>query len=123
MTTRVVVADDSPQFLELLLVLLAEIPHLEVVGTASDGAAAVRAVVDRRADVALLDVEMPVLDGFAAARSIRRLSPQTMVVLHTAELCDERRRRGYQLNLDVFDKLDLARTLDVVAHVGEVQAA
>jgi CheY-like chemotaxis protein len=37
----------------------------------------VRVTVERGADVALLDVEMPILDGFGAAEEIRRLRPQT----------------------------------------------
>jgi DNA-binding NarL/FixJ family response regulator len=112
---RLVVADDSPSYLELLVVVLGQMPQLEVVGTAADGREAVRVAVEREADIVLLDIEMPGLDGFAAAEEIRRLRPQTDLFLHTSLLVDERRRRAQQLDLRVFDKLELARTVDSVA--------
>jgi DNA-binding NarL/FixJ family response regulator len=80
--TRVVVADDSSPYLELLVLVLGELPEVEVVGMASDGREEVRVTVERGADVALLDVEMPILDGFGAAEEIRRLRPQTDLLLH-----------------------------------------
>ena len=107
-----VVADDSPSYLELLVVVLEQVPQLEVVGTAGDGCEAVRVAVEREADVVLLDVEMPGLDGFAAAAEIRRLRPRTEVLLHTGMLLDERRRQAERLNLRMFDKLELARTIE-----------
>jgi DNA-binding NarL/FixJ family response regulator len=115
--TRLVVADDSPSYLELLVVVLGQMPQLEVVGTAADGREAVRVAVERKADVVLLDVEMPGLDGFAAAEEIRRLRPQTDLLLHTGMLVDDRRRRAEQLNLRVLDKLELARTIELLARV------
>jgi DNA-binding NarL/FixJ family response regulator len=114
-TARLVIADDSPPFLELLVVVLGQMPQLEVVGTAADGRAAVRVAVERAADVVLLDVEMPGLDGFGAAEEIRRLRPQTDLVLHTGSLVDDRRRRAAELGLRVLDKLELARTIELVA--------
>jgi CheY-like chemotaxis protein len=114
-TARVVIADDSPSYLELLVVVLGQMPQLEVVGTAADGCSAVRIAVEREADVVLLDVEMPGLDGFGAAEEIRRLRPQTNLVLHTGMLVDDRRRRAEELNLRVLDKLELTRTIELVA--------
>jgi DNA-binding NarL/FixJ family response regulator len=110
--TRLVVADDAPAYLELLVLVLGQMPHLEVVGRAADGREAVRAAIEHEADVVLLDVEMPDLDGFAAAAEIRRLRPQTELLLHTGMLVDEHRRQAQQLNLRLFDKFDLTRTID-----------
>jgi DNA-binding NarL/FixJ family response regulator len=115
--TRLVVADDSPSYLELLVVVLGQMPQLEVVGTAADGREAVRVAVERKADVVLLDVEMPGLDGFAAAEEIRRLRPQTDLVLHTGMPVDDRRRRAAELNLQLFDKLELARTIESLVRI------
>jgi DNA-binding NarL/FixJ family response regulator len=114
---RLVIADDSPSYLELLVVVLGELPQLQLVGTAADGREAVRVAVEHEADIVLLDVEMPGLDGFGAAEEIRRLRPQTDLVLHTGMLVDDRRRKAEQLNLRVFDKLELARTIELVAQV------
>jgi len=114
---RLVVADDSQPYLELLVLVFGQMPQLEVVGAAADGREAVRVAVERRADAVLLDVEMPVLDGFAAAEEIRRLRPQTNLFLHTGMFGDESRRRAEQLNLPMFDKLELERTIDSIARV------
>jgi DNA-binding NarL/FixJ family response regulator len=115
MRRRVVVADDSPMYLELLAIVLGEMKQLDLVGTAADGREAIELAVDGDADIVLLDVEMPVLSGFAAAVEIRALRPQTVVVLHTARSVEEHRRRGDELNLMVYDKLELPRTIQLLA--------
>jgi DNA-binding NarL/FixJ family response regulator len=120
--TRLVVADDSPAYLELLVHVLGQMPQLEIVGTAVNGREAVRVAVEREADAVLLDVEMPLLDGFAAAEEIRRIRPQTDLFLHTSIFVEERRQRARQLDLRVFDKLELAQTVDRVSRVGRVYA-
>lgn len=57
---------------------------IEVVATAEDGAAAVRAALEHRPDVALLDITMPVLDGLGALDELRRLLPATRTVVLTS---------------------------------------
>jgi DNA-binding NarL/FixJ family response regulator len=114
-TKSIVVADDSPAYLELLVIVLGEVPRLEVVATARDGVEAMHAAIALAADAVLMDVDMPRLDGFAAATEIRRLRPGTDLVLHTALLTDEHRRRGEQLSLRVNDKFALVRTIDLLA--------
>jgi DNA-binding NarL/FixJ family response regulator len=121
-STRVVIADDSEPFLELLRAVLGHMPEVEVVGAAADGREAVRLAVEQDADVALLDVEMPVLDGFAAAEAIRRTHPRTKLLLHTASMVEERRRHGAELNLRVFDKLKFSQTVELVVSARETAA-
>ena len=111
MSTRLVVADDSPAYLELLVLVLDQVPELDVVGTAADGREAVRVTLDSEPDAVLLDVDMPVLDGFGAAAEIRRLRPQTELLLHTGMYLDDYRRRAAQLGLGLVDKLELAQTI------------
>jgi DNA-binding NarL/FixJ family response regulator len=111
MSTRLVVADDSPAYLELLVLVLDQVPELDVVGTAADGREAVRVTLDSEPDAVLLDVDMPVLDGLGAAAEIRRLRPQTELLLHTGMYLDDYRRRAAQLGLGVVDKLELAETI------------
>ncbi|MEU4192532.1 response regulator transcription factor [Kribbella sp. NPDC026611] len=80
---RVVLADDHPVVRAGLAALLTSIPGLEVVGVASTGREAVREVVTTRPDVAVLDLQMPDLDGFAATRELARSAPDTAVLVLT----------------------------------------
>jgi DNA-binding NarL/FixJ family response regulator len=80
---RVVVADDHPIVRDGLTALLGSIPGFEVVGVAATGRDAVREVVLTRPDVAVLDLRMPDLDGFAATRQIAKAAPDVAVLVLT----------------------------------------
>ena len=68
---RVLVVDDHEIFLQGLVLLLDRDERLEVVGTATNGADAVRLAEELRPDVVLLDVVMPGMDGYEAAGALR----------------------------------------------------
>jgi DNA-binding NarL/FixJ family response regulator len=80
---RVVLADDHPVVRAGLAALLTSLPGIEVVGVAATGREAVREVVTSRPDVAVLDLQMPDLDGFAATREIARTAPDVAVLVLT----------------------------------------
>jgi DNA-binding NarL/FixJ family response regulator len=80
---RVVLADDHPVVRAGLAALLGSLPDVEVVAVAADGRQAVKEVVLHRPDVALLDLQMPELDGFGATREIARLVPDVAVLVLT----------------------------------------
>ena len=80
---RLVIADDQALVRGAIAALLGLEPDLEVVAEVGSGDDAVAAVVEHRPDVALLDVEMPGLDGIEAARLIRERSPATHVLMVT----------------------------------------
>jgi two-component system, NarL family, response regulator LiaR len=82
-TRRVLIVDDDAKFAELLDVVFGDDPRLTVVGRAGDGATGLELALRLRPDVVVMDVEMPVLDGFAAACRIRRQLPTTRVVFVT----------------------------------------
>jgi DNA-binding NarL/FixJ family response regulator len=67
---RVVLADDHDVVRRGLTGLLASTDDLDVVGVAADGSEAVALVREHRPDVVLMDLQMPVLDGVEATRSI-----------------------------------------------------
>ncbi|MFC5260894.1 response regulator [Kribbella qitaiheensis] len=80
---RVVLADDHPVVRAGLAALLTSLPGIEVVGVASTGREAIREVVTTRPDVAVLDLQMPDLDGFAATRELGRTAPSVAVLVLT----------------------------------------
>ena len=80
---RVLIADDHRLFAEALEAILAADERIEVVGQASDGSEAVELVRRLGPDLVLMDVSMPVLDGFEATREIRAESEDTRVLMLT----------------------------------------
>jgi DNA-binding NarL/FixJ family response regulator len=83
---RVLVADDQPVVRDGFAALLATQDDIEVVGTASNGDEAVRLCEERRPDVVLMDVRMPVMDGIEATR--RLAGGARVVILTTFDLDD-----------------------------------
>jgi PAS domain S-box-containing protein len=75
---RVLVVDDNPVNLRVAMLLLRRMGF--EVDEASDGNAAVEAAGSRQYDAVLMDCEMPVMDGYAAAAAIRRLDPPFALV-------------------------------------------
>jgi DNA-binding NarL/FixJ family response regulator len=80
---RVVIVDDHRLFVDALALLLGHDDRLEVIGTASDGPTAIDLAVDGGAEVAVIDVRMPEVDGIETAKRLRKRSPETSVILVT----------------------------------------
>lgn len=80
---RMVIADDHELARAGLRSMLESDRALTLVGEASNGVEAVALCQKLKPDLALLDVRMPELDGLAATREIRRVSPATRVVIVT----------------------------------------
>ncbi len=89
MSIRVAVADDQPLVLEGFATIVSRAPDLELVGQVPDGEQAVELARERRPDVLLMDVRMPVVDGIEATRRITA-SPDTagvrVLILTTFDL-------------------------------------
>ena len=80
---RVLVVDDSALMRKLIPTILERDPSIEVVGTAMDGAFALKKIEELRPDVITLDLEMPRMDGLEALRLIMRRAPIPVIVFST----------------------------------------
>ena len=69
---RVLIADDHPVMRVGLKALLSAAPDIDVVGEASDGEEALRAITDLRPDVVVMDLSMKPMDGLTALRALGR---------------------------------------------------
>jgi two-component system, NarL family, response regulator NreC len=85
MPIRVILADDHLIVRQGLRMVL-EREHIEVLGEASDGLEAIRLIQELLPDIAVLDLDMPGLDGLAVLREVVRLSPQTRAIILTRHM-------------------------------------
>ena len=81
--TTVLIADDHDLFAESLSAFLSTERSIEVVGRAANGEEALRLADEVDPDVILMDISMPVMDGFDAARSIRGAHPNMCILFLT----------------------------------------
>ena len=81
---KVLIVDDEPLARERLRALLAAVEGVEVVAEVGDGQAALQACADHGADLALLDISMPGIDGLEVARHLASFDPPPAVVFCTA---------------------------------------
>jgi two-component system, NarL family, nitrate/nitrite response regulator NarL len=112
---RVVVADDEPDQRFLLTLQLDRLQDMVVVGEARHGGEALEVAAAERADVVVMDLLMPVVDGFTAIARLRQELPHVGVVAYSAVAGDfareETRRQGVELVLKSGDITPLADAL------------
>jgi len=89
MTIRVVLADDQPLVRGGFAVFVNAAPDMTVVGEAGDGQRAVDLARSERADVVVMDIRMPTLDGLAATRQLTAELPDVRVLILTTFEVDE----------------------------------
>jgi DNA-binding NarL/FixJ family response regulator len=82
-TIRVLIADDHELFRDGLKTLILSAPDVELVAEAASGAEAIQLAADHRPDVALLDIQMPEVNGIEAARQIVAANPEARVLMLT----------------------------------------
>jgi two-component system chemotaxis response regulator CheB len=83
-TARVLVVDDSAFYRQSLVLMLKEIPGIEVIGVATDGLEAIQMVTKHRPSLITLDLEMPRMDGFGFLRWLMRTVPTSVLVVSAA---------------------------------------
>ena len=79
---RILLADDHTLVVEAFTKLLE--PHFQVVGTAADGRVLLEKAEELRPDVIVLDLSMPVLNGFEAGERLKKLLPNAKLLVLTA---------------------------------------
>ena len=80
---RILIADDHPLMRKGLRMSVEEDPGLKVVGEASDGETALSLITKLHPHVALLDIEMPKLDGLGVAREMVKRELKTEIIFLT----------------------------------------
>lgn len=110
---RVMIADDERPARSFLAALLRSFDYVEIVGEAEDGAKAVEVIEQERPDLALLDLQMPEVDGLGVVRLVRK-SRMPLVAFVTAY--DEYAVKAFEMNavdylLKPIDRSRLADTL------------
>ncbi len=98
----ILVVDDDADFRWLLITLLEADPRVRVAGEAGDGEAAVELVRQEAPRIVLMDLMMPRVDGLEATRRIKRVAPETKVVVLSALPDEPYRRMAQDSGADVF---------------------
>ena len=81
---KTLIVDDEPLAVERMQVICSKIGELQVVGTASDGAQALRLIEALSPDLVLLDMTMPEVDGMSVAKELAKQAERPAVVFVTA---------------------------------------
>lgn len=80
---RLVLVDDQEVVREGLRAILESVPGFEVVGVASNGAEGVEVVATNKPDIVLMDLNMPIMNGVEATRSLQRTHPDIPILVLT----------------------------------------
>jgi DNA-binding NarL/FixJ family response regulator len=96
---RVLIVDDVERVRQDLCTFLTLTGDIEIVGEARDGLEAIRLVEELRPQVVLMDLEMPVMDGFEAARQIKANHPCCRVIALTIHAGEVERQQALQAGM------------------------
>jgi DNA-binding NarL/FixJ family response regulator len=117
--TRVLIVDDDPLVRSALSLMLGGQPDVEVVGEAGDGGEGVRLARDLSADVVLMDIRMPQVNGLEATRTLHADPDPPHVIVLTTFDADEHVMSALAAGADGFLLKDTppAQILDAIRRV------
>ena len=123
-SVRVLIADDHSLFVDALRALLETEQGIDVVATAPNGLEAVERAVELGPEVVLMDVSMPVLDGFEATLAIRQRAPGTRVLFVTGSNADEDLERAREVGASGYVSKDriAAELVDAIREAANSRA-
>jgi len=121
---RIIVADDSPEMRDIYRSMLATQSYVEIVGMASDGQEALTLAEHVRPEVAVLDIQMPKMNGINVARILETTRPEIGIVIvssfddiqYILELFKSRPAgKAYLIKGSISSVDDLVRAVEAVA--------
>ena len=118
-TLRVLVVDDHELTRFSLKLALSHQENIELVGLASNGQEAIDMVLSHYPDVIILDLQMPIMDGWSASTQIKHIQPNTQIIAYSSVEDPKCKDLSHTDSLDAFCKKDTA-TPELIALVREL---
>jgi DNA-binding NarL/FixJ family response regulator len=118
---RILIADDHPMMRKGLRMSIEEDPSMKVVAEAADGEAAVAQIVQFRPQIAVLDIDMPKLDGLGVAREMARQGLELKIIFLTLHMDEDLFRSAIELGSKGYILKDSAGQ-EIVAGIRAVAA-
>lgn len=117
----IILADDHPFIRQGLRATIEREPNMKVLAEAGDGRTAVELIQTLRPQVAILDIDMPELDGFAVARAVRQQRLPLEIIFLTLHREEEFFNRALELDAKGYVTKDSAAT-DIISGIRAVTA-
>jgi CheY-like chemotaxis protein len=99
---KILILDDEHDILEIYQEILARLPSQPEIHTADNGARAIALLESEPFNLLLVDLRMPVMDGFQVLAIVRRKFPALRVVVMTAAEDEQFRARAYAMGIDLY---------------------
>lgn len=116
-TLRVLVVDDHELTRLTLQLVFSCQENIQVVGLATNGQEAIEMVKRHQPDVIVLDLQMPVMDGWSASTHIKAIAPKTQIIAYSS--VEDMKSHGTKASMDAFCKKDVPTT-ELVALVRQL---
>jgi two-component system response regulator NreC len=118
--TRVFLVDDHEMILPGLKIAIESIDKFSVIGTATDGLTAFNSIMELSPDIAVLDLSIPVLNGFEITRKLKEKKSPVKIIILTSYSEDKYIREAMELKVDGYllkenSSRELIEALDTVA--------